>query len=300
MKAPFFFSALLAILLLQTTAMAKILVFASVSPQQYFLQQLGGDLLEVRVMVRPGANPATFEPSPGQMVRLAKAKAYFAIGVPFENTWLKRITAANSDLEIVHTDQGIRKRSMSPPQHHHDQDQTDSLEDRGSPDPHIWLSPELVKIQARNSYRGLVRLDPDHSAVYKANLDDFLKELDRMQETIHSILEPLPEDRRSFMVFHPAWGYFAQEFGLRQVPIQAEGKEPGPGQLASTIRHGREEAISVIFVQPQFSDKSARVIARELEAEVAVLDPLADDWRDNLFKAAQAFRQALEDRESTS
>ncbi|MCF8105472.1 MAG: zinc ABC transporter substrate-binding protein [Desulfohalobiaceae bacterium] len=298
MKAPLFFSALLAILLLQTTAMAKTLVFASVPPQQYFLQQLGGDLLEVRVMVRPGANPATYEPSPGQMVRLAKAKAYFAIGVPFEKTWLKRITAANPDLDVVHTDRGIRKRSMSTHKHHQDQEQIDSPEDRGSPDPHTWLSPELVKTQAKNIVRGLVRLDPDHSAVYKDNLDGFLNELDKLHERIHSILEQLPEDRRTFMVFHPAWGYFAREFGLRQVPIEVEGKEPGPGELARIIRYGREEGISVIFVQPQFSDKSARVIAREMEAEVAALDPLAEDWRDNLLKAAKAFRQALEGRAS--
>jgi zinc transport system substrate-binding protein len=293
MKTKALFLALFCVILFQASAQAKSLVFVSILPQRHFLQRLGGDQLDVRVMVLPGASPATYEPSPGQMAGLAEAEAYFAIGVPFEKTWLERFKGVNPDLEIIQADQDVPKRSMIS----HDQledfgrKQTDAHQ--GRPDPHIWLSPELVKIQARTICQGLVRIDPDQESFYRANLEAFLQELDQLDARIRSIFETLPEGSRSFMVFHPAWGYFAQAFDLNQIPIESEGKEPGPRQLARIIRLGREQNVSVVFVQPQFSKKSARVIAKEMEARVVSVDPLAEEWGENLLAAARAFKQAL-------
>ena len=284
---------LLFVILFPTTALATPLVFVSIPPQRHFLQRLGGDQLDVRVMVPPGASPATYEPSPRQMTRLAEAKAYFSIGVPFEKTWLERFKAVNPDLKIIRSEQGVPRRSMIS---HERLDAHQTERHQGRPDPHIWLSPELVTIQARNLYQGLVHIDPDNTAFYRSNLEIFLQELDRLETGIRSIFDPLPARSRSFLVFHPAWGYFAQSFGLKQIPIESEGKEPSPGQLAGIIRQGREHGISVIFVQPQFSDKSARVIAHEMGARVVAVDPLAEAWEDNLRTAARAFKQALEDR----
>lgn len=294
-KIPLFL-ALFFVTLFQTSALAKPLVFVSILPQRHFLQRIGGDQLDVRVMVLPGASPATYEPSPRQMARLAEARAYFAIGVPFENAWLERFKAVNPDLEIIRSDQGVPKRSMISHEHL-DAHQTDDHH-QGSPDPHIWLSPELVTMQARNMYQGLVQIDPDNTSFYRANLKAFLQELDRLDANIRSIFDPLPAGSRSFMVFHPAWGYFAQAFDLHQIPIESEGKEPSPGQLARIIRHGREKNISVIFVQPQFSKKSARVIAQEMGAQVVAVDPLAEEWEKNLLTAARAFKKAIENQRS--
>lgn len=294
MKSIFLLFALLFLILFQTTALARPLVFASILPQRHFLQQIGGDHLDIRIMVLPGASPATYEPSPRQMADLARAVAYCAIGVPFEKTWLKRFRALNPEMDIIQTDQDVPKRSMLSHEHLLKSGQEEKRQHQGIQDPHIWLSPELVKIQARNICQGLIRIDPDHTNVYESNLEVFLKELKRLDQEIRSIFEPLPEDKRSFMVFHPAWGYFAQSYGLKQMPIETEGKEPGPGQLARIIHQGREHELSVIFVQPQFSVESARVIAKEMGARVVAVDPLAEKWRDNLLSAARAFKQAFE------
>lgn len=292
MKTKFLFLfVILFICLNQAAALAKPIVFVSILPQRYFLERIGGDQHDVRVMVLPGASPATYEPSPRQMSDLAEAEAYFTIGVPFEKTWLERFKGVNSDLEIIQTDQDVPKRSMISHEHL-DAHQTERHH-KGSPDPHIWLSPDLVRMQVRTICQGLIRIDPEHTSIYRSNLKAFLHELDRLEARIRSLFEPLPEDSRSFMIFHPAWGYFAQAFDLHQIPIETEGKEPGPRQLARIIRLGREKGVSVVFVQPQFSKKSARVIAKEMGARVVTVDPLAEEWGENLLAAARAFKQAL-------
>ena len=293
-------------------ASAKPLVFVSILPQRSFVEHISGGLVDVSVMVMPGASPATYEPTPKQMTGLAQATAYFSVGVPFENTWLPRIAEINPAMEVIPTDRGISKRSMAahehraghipvdgPGQDHGTQggrEQQDQNGTEGIPDPHIWLAPDLVKVQARNIRDGLVRMDPANKATYDANMESFLKDIDRLDDRIRSILEPIPEKERLFMVFHPAWGYFAEQYDLQQIPIESEGKEPSPKQLVDIVRHGRELGISVVFVQPQFSDSSARVIADEMGARVVALDPLAENWSENLFHAAQAFEQALATR----
>ena len=160
-------------------------------------------------------------------------------------------------------------------------------------DPHVWLSPVLARTLATNTCRALTEVLPGHAAVFQAGLDALLRDMDALDADIAAVTGAIPEGRRSFMVFHPAWGYFARRYGLRQVPIEAEGKEPGPRQLAAIVRQGKEAGVAAVFVQPQFSDRSARVIAAEMGAEVVPLDPLAEDWAANLRAAARAFRKAL-------
>jgi len=291
-------------------ASANPLVFVSILPQRSFVERISGGLVDVSVMVMPGASPATYEPTPKQMTELAQAKAYFSIGVPFENTWLPRIAEINPAMEVIPTDRGISKRSMAAHEHRaghipvdgpgeYDgtqggREQQDQNGTEGIPDPHIWLAPDLVKKQAWNMYDGLIQMDPSNKTAYAANLDSFLKDIDRLDDEIRSIFASLPEGQRSFMVFHPAWGYFAEQYELHQVSIESEGKEPSPRQLAEIVRLGRELGVTVVFVQPQFSNRSARVIAKEMGARVIALDPLAYDWADNLIRAARAFEQALE------
>lgn len=270
-------------------------VFVSITPQLYFLEQIGGGLVDAQVMVPPGASPATYEPSPRQMARLAEARAYFAIGAPFERAWLERFQAANPEMAVFQTDLGIQKRYMAAHSHAgHDGDIKHGDHGHGGlPDPHVWLAPDTVRILAQNTAQGLSQIDPAHASVYAANLERFLSEIDALDVEIRAILAQLPAGRRSFMVFHPSWGYFADQYGLTQVPIESEGKEPGPRELARIVAHGRELGAPVVFVQPQFSDKSARLIAREMNARVAVLDPLSEDWAANLRAAAKAFLEAL-------
>jgi len=287
-------------------------VFVTIVPQKYFVEKIAGDLVDVHVLVMPGANPHMYEPSPAQMAALEKSRAYFAIGIALENAWLPRISGANPSLRIVYTQRGITKIPMVAHEHHdhgdhgaahkgHDhKPHAAAHEGHGhegcshdSMDPHIWLDPIRVRTIAKNICKGLTKADPQHKATYEANLAAFMKEIDTTHEAITKILASRPADRRNFMVFHPSWGYFADRYDLTQLPIEAEGKEPSPKDMVKIIKHARENGISVIFVQPQFSERSAKIIAGELNAKVVPLDPLAEDWSDNLLKAARSFKAQL-------
>ena len=191
----------------QAFAAEKPQVFVSIIPQKYFVQKIAGDLVDVSVMVLPGAEPATYEPSPRQMADLEKAKAYFSIGVPFEATWLKRITAANPKMVLIRTDADITKRPMVA-HRHHDEDAHQAGHEaaaHGILDPHIWLAPELVRIQVKNICNGLIKIDPANKVAYETNLKTLLKEIDAVDTKIKDVLAPLPDNKRAFMVFHPAW-----------------------------------------------------------------------------------------------
>lgn len=286
-------------------------VFVSIVPQKFFVKQIGKGLVHVQVMVKPGASPATYEPKPKQMADLSKAVIYFSIGVPFENSWLKKIAAANPQMKIVHTDHGIEKIPMAAHEHnderehykkgdHHresqDQDQAGHERDvkhheHGILDPHIWLSPPLVKMQAHTILYALQQVDPSHKTTYEANYNEFLSRIDELDHQLNAMFEA--EQGLRFMVYHPAWGYFADAYGLKQVPIEIEGKNPKPSQLKELIENAREKEIRVIFVQPQFSTKSAELVAKEIDGQVVFADPLAEDWLSNMREVAEKFKSAL-------
>ena len=283
----------------------KLVLFVSVAPQKYFVQQIGKELVQVHVMVQPGANPATYEPKPRQMADLSKAKAYFAVGVPFEAIWLKKIAAANPEMKVIHMEQGIERMPMATHRHNEEDDahatETTRREaghlhsadehDHGGLDPHIWLSPPLVKIQARTILTALQTLDPLHQRAYQANYRELAAEIDRLDEQLKQTLAGRQGLR--FIVFHPAWGYFAHAYGIEQVPIEIEGKDPKPAQLEELIKEARKADIRVVFVQPQFSAKSARLVAKAIDGQVVFADPLAEDWAVNLRVVADKFKSAL-------
>ena len=278
-------------------------VFVSIPPQKYFVEKIGGDQVDVSIMVEPGANPHNYEPKPRQMADLSKAAVYFAVGVTFEDVWLKKIAAANPDMVIVHTDQGIKKIPMAA-HHHHDEEgheghhedhdksaQGHEEEGHGIPDPHVWTSPTEVRVLAKNILEGLVRVDPGRRTSYEAGYNEFVAELDRLDADLKEIFAG--HQGLKFMVFHPAWGYLAKAYGLEQIPVELEGKSPKPAQLKEIIEEAREEGVKVVFVQPQMSTKSAEVIAREIGGRVVFADPLAEDWGRNLKEQAEKFKEAL-------
>ena len=273
-------------------------VFVSIAPQKYFVQQIGKHRVAVHVMVPPGADPHTYEPKPRQMVNISRARIYFAVGVPFEKVWLHKIAAASPKMTIVHTDQGIAKIPITI--HHHDEEGQHHKTDKhqhvdehanGGLDPHIWLSPPLVKAQAGTIMKALVTMDPSHRAAYEKNYEQFAAQIDHLDNELRLIFKD--QQGHKFMVFHPSWGYFADTYGLKQIPIEIEGKDPKPAQLKKLIEHAREDGIRVIFVQPQFSTKSAALVAREIGGQVATADPLAEDWSGNLRVVANTFKAAL-------
>ena len=272
-------------------------VFVSILPQKYFVEQVGGDILNVQSMVMPGADPHTYEPKPQQMVSLTKAKAYFSIGVGFEKVWLPKIKAANPNMPVIPTDEGVKKIPMKVFHHEkktkqlHEKDAHSENDHHGILDPHIWTTPSLVMIQAKNILAGLIKIDPNHRLVYEANCRKFIKTLEEIDTEFKTIFSGNKD--LAFMVFHPAWGYFAEAYGLKQIPAEIEGKKPKPAQLRYLIEHARKRGIKVIFAQPQLSSQSAETIARAIGGKVVFADPLAYDWVDNIRRQAKAFEAAL-------
>ncbi|MGA6927433.1 MAG: zinc ABC transporter substrate-binding protein [Desulfosarcina sp.] len=267
-------------------------VFVSIAPQQYFVQQIGKDLVDVRVLVEPGADPHTYEPKPRQMVALSKAALYFAVGIEFEKAKLDRITSVNPRLKVVYTDHGLFKRPMTAHGHDHREAGSDKSADHQERlDPHIWLSPPLVMQQARSILTALQATDPAHRADYEANYRAFILDLVDLDADLRAAFDGLRG--ASFMVFHPSWGTFAHTYGLNQVSIEIEGKDPKPAQLGQLIEHARNNRIKVVFVQPQFSSKSAAQIAKAIDGRVVVVDPLAQNWNANLRQVAEEFANAF-------
>lgn len=261
-------------------------VFVSILPQKYFVERIADDTVRVSVMVQPGHSPETYEPMPRQMADLSTAAAYFRIGMPFETSWMNKIQAVNANMRIVDTREGIELREFDG--HHHHEGDTGHLD---SKDPHIWLSPELVKQQAKTMCDALIELYPDNAEFYRRNLEQFTLELSQLSEEIRETLKDLPT--REFMVFHPSWGYFADEFGLVQIPIEVEGKEPTAKELADIVELAKEKSIKVIFVQSQFSTSIADRVAESIGGKVVSLDPLAEDYVSNLRTIASCFAKEL-------
>lgn len=258
---------------------AEIDVFVSITPQSYFVEKIAGERVNVHVMVAPGASPHTYEPSSGQMKKLAEAEAYFSIGVTFEKAWLDRIRAVNPDMAVVETDRGIKKQPAS---RHHGHDHGHD-HDHGAMDPHIWLSPPLAKLQARNILEGLTRLDPDGREAYESNYAAFITEIVELDMALRNRLAP----GQAFLVYHPAWGYFADAYGLEQIPVEVDGKAPKAKQIQQIIGQAKEKGIRVVMVQPQISSRDAETIAREIDGDTVKADPLAKNWAQNLKDVAE-------------
>lgn len=271
----------------------RVQIVVSIAPQQYFVERVGGEYVNVTVMVPPGTEPHTFEPKPEQLKALSQADAYLRIRIDFEDAWMDKIKATNPTMLMVDTTQGIQRLPISAnPQ----EDNVEPGEEGEHLDPHIWLSPSLVKIQAQTIYTTLVQLDAAHQAMYQANLEQFLADINTLDADIRQSLEGLTN--RKFIVFHPAWGYFARDYGLEMIPISVGGQEPSAAELANLIAEAKRDNIRVVFAEPQFSQQAAKTIAQEIGGEVLLIDPLSADWLDNLRQVSDTFARVLSQGEA--
>lgn len=239
----------------------KIAVATTILPVADFVRNVGGEKVEVTVLVPPGASVHTYEPTPSQMSALAKCKVYFMVGsgVEFERAWMKKIIENNKNLQVVDCSRGIQ------------------LIDK---DPHIWLSPKNARVMVENICAGLVQADPANKDYYVRNKENYLRELEKLDKEIEESLQKA--QRRSFLVFHPAWGYFARDYQLKQIAIEIAGKEPSAKELATIIDTAKREGIQVVFASPQFNPQSAEVIAREIGGRVIFIDPLPENYIQNM------------------
>jgi zinc transport system substrate-binding protein len=275
------------LLLVSSNLLAKVNAVVSIIPQQTILEQIGGDKVEITLMVTPGNSPHTYEPKPAQMREIEKANLYFTIGVEFEEAWLDKFVAQNGKMKVISVAKGIEKLPMKEHSHEGHEHKAHDDHEHANTDPHVWTSPENVKIIATNIYEALLRVDKAHKEYYFKNLENFLAKVDALNEKIMLTLKDTPKGTK-FMVFHPSWGYFAKQYDLEQIAIEVSGKEPKPKELMHIIEEAKEENIKALFTQPEFSDKSATIIAKELQVPVIKVSPLAKNWEEQLLKIAQS------------
>lgn len=256
-------------------------VFVSLPPQAAIVQRIGGELVRTHILVNAGQDPHTFEPKPRQIQTLARASLYFTGGLPFEQQITAKIRHTGQ-LAIIDTTAGIPKVMAADPHGHGAASEVD---------PHVWLAPESLQIMAENIGKALGLHDPDNQAVYDRNTLTLIEELRHLNQAITKKLAPYRG--RTFYVFHPAFGYFAAAYGLRQQAVETGGKLPSPKQLAALIDQAKKEGVKIIFVQPQFDTKNAEMIASAIGGAVVAIDPLAPDIFGVLTTMANGIEKAL-------
>lgn len=275
-------------LLLSSFLHAKINTIVSIAPQKLFVKKIGGDRVNIKIMVQAGNSPHTYEPKPSQMKDIAQANVYFSIGVEFEKIWLPKFLNQNKELEVFPIDKNIKKLTMEG-HHHKPEHETDHKSHHENENPHIWLSPKNVKVISQNIYEYLVKIDSKNRSYYKENLENFLKEIDKLDLEIKKTLSEVKHGTK-FMVFHPSWGYFANDYNLQEIAIEVSGKNPTPKNLIYIIKEAKEEGIKAIFVQPEFSNKIAKTLANELNIPIIKISPLTSNWEESLLKLAKAIK----------
>ncbi|MBN1614785.1 MAG: zinc ABC transporter substrate-binding protein [Deltaproteobacteria bacterium] len=251
----------------------KVALAVSIAPQAYFVERIGGDRVDVEVMIPGGVSPETYEPTPQQLVRLSSAQIYMKVGVaglPAEKRFVDAVAGRGGGVAVVDMFAGAAQR-------------------RG--DPHIWLSPSAVRLAAGNIERVLSAHDPGHEDEYRRNLGAFARDIDELDEDIRSVFAGLAGF--SFMVYHPAWGYFADEYGLVQLAIEEEGKRAGLSHIRKMIDLAKKKGIRVILVQEGFDTKSAQSIARQIGGEVRTANPLERDWLVNTRNFARLLKDIV-------
>lgn len=270
---------------------SKPAVFACVAPHGYFARRIAGELVDVQVLVGAGANPHTFDPAASQMVALSRADLYFRAGLPFEDALCHKLADMAGGPRIIDTRAGIDlldEADHGEHAGHAGHDEHDHARDR---DPHAWLSPKLAARQAANIRDAMCEEYPARADAFGRNAAALSAELDALDAKIAEALAPLKG--RTFFVFHPAFGYFAAAYGLRQEAVETGGKSPSLKDISRLIAKAKADKVRVIFVQPQFSTQAARTIADEIGGVVAPIDPLAEDYMTNMAAVAESIRSAL-------
>ncbi len=256
-------------------------VLVSVAPYKYFVEQIAGDTVSIGVMVPAAASIHTYEPTPKEMVAASKADAWFFIGEAFESKAIEALKNHHPSIKLYDLRNGVDLIQSQCHHHHHHKGCMHGA------DLHIWLSPKEAKKQAVDIAKGLMEVYPRHKDLYKANLEKFLVQLDELNAYIAGLMRTVSP--RTIMVSHPAYGYFCRDYDLQQVSIEFEGKDPTPQQLTRVLNVARKDNIHTIYIQKQYNNKGAKLIADYLGAAIVNLDPYSEDYVESLRYIARQF-----------
>ena len=252
---------------------AKINIIASIAPEKTFIDYIGKDKVNVLVLVKPNHSPHNYEPSPSDMRMVSNASAYFSIGIEFEDIWLEKLISQNKKIEVFKIDKNIKKISIK--------ERHQGRHHKHSKDPHIWLNPDNVKTISKNILNSLIKLDKINKDFYIKNYNNFIAKIIKTDLIIKNNLSNLKN--KYFMVFHPSWGYFAKYYGLSQLAIEVQGKNPTPKEMIRIIKKAKQYNIKYVISTPQTSDTIVKQIAKTLEIKVIKINPLSSNWSKSLI-----------------
>lgn len=277
-------------------AFGKPIISVSIPPQAFFVEKIAKDSVEINILIPPNSDEHTMEFKPRALKKLEQSKIYFLADLELEKILGEKFKSVLKNVKIVNINEGIHLLKGGHDyehEHEHDHDGHHAEEEHDEyNDPHVWLDPILVKKLAQNITQALVQSFPKNKEIYEANLANFLKELDQMDAQIAEKLKNIK--RNEFIVYHPSWAYLAKRYNLVQIPVEIDGKEPKSKDLQNLIKFAKEKDIRVIFVQPGFPENSAKVLAKELNAQVVSINHLARNWDEELLKSIQALSLALQ------
>ncbi|EAJ3623542.1 cation ABC transporter substrate-binding protein [Campylobacter coli] len=273
-------------------AFGKPIISVSIPPQAFFVEKIAKDSVEINILIPPNSDEHTMEFKPQALKKLEQSKIYFLADLELEKILGEKFKSVLKNVKIVNINEGIHLLEGGH-EHEHDHDGHHAEEEHDEHnDPHVWLDPILVKKLAQNITQALVQSFPNNKEFYEANLANFLKELDQIDTQIAEKLKNIK--RNEFIVYHPSWAYLAKRYNLVQIPVEIDGKEPKSKDLQNLIKLAKEKDIRVIFVQPGFPENSAKVLAKELNAQIVSINHLARNWDEELLKSIQALSLALQ------
>ncbi|MDH6535415.1 zinc ABC transporter substrate-binding protein [Parabacteroides sp. 52] len=291
MKHFYFFISWILLVSCQSKPLSEKVISVTIEPQRFFAEKIAGDKYKINTVVPVGQSPETYDPTPQQMVQIGQSTAYLQIGpIGFEQAWMKSIQENNPDLICFDLSEGVgfianKEESIHPhpdgeecAHHHHHH--------HGELDPHIWSSVHGARQIAANTFKAFVALDKENAAFYQANYALLIDEIEKTGETIKQLLKPVLS--RTFIIYHPALTYFAEENNLTQLCIEMDGKEPSPAQLKELVDTARNHNTQVVFVQEEFDQKNAELIAKETGCRIIRINPLAYDWQKEMMHIAKS------------
>ena len=260
-------------------------LFVSILPLKYFADRIVGDAYNVEVTVPPGVGPETYSPTPKQMILLGESEAYFSVGyLGFEQAWLENFKSTNPRLQIFPVSKGIDL--IRGAEEHGDHSHFQGV------DPHVWSSPKAARIIVQNIFDGMVQIDPKNSETYRKNLGVLLAEIGRVDSTVAQLLSKATT--KKFLLFHPALGYFARDYGLEQLAIEFEGKVPSPKHLQTIIDAAKAGNIRIILIQKEFDKQNAEIIAKETGSRIVQIDPLDYNWPEQMISIAEKLSNTIQ------
>lgn len=258
-------------------------ISVTIEPQRYFAEKIAGDLFQINCVTPAGQSPETYDPTPQQMVQISQSQAYFRIGeIGFEQAWMKNLQSQNPDMVVFDLSEGMEL--IKNEEEAHEEGEAHHHHHHGMVDPHIWTSISGARVIAQNTYQAFIKLDPENQEIYQAGYQRLIEEIDSTEAEMKQLLQPLAGT--AFIIYHPALTYFAREFGLKQLCIELDGKEPSPAQLKQLLETATQSGAKVVFVQQEFDRKNAELIAKETGCRLVTINPLSYNWHDEMIRLA--------------